>query len=105
MPGWYPNQSDNPTQIASPCLRLSAYRRAEQWLPPTRRPPTIAPCTNPGTGNPPMSNLIGQSIDTLDTPQLLLDLDIIDANLKRLFAACRERKVACRVHFKSLKCS
>ncbi len=52
-----------------------------------------------------MSNLIGQPIDALDTPQLLLDLDIIDANLKRLFAACRERKVACRVHFKSLKCT
>jgi D-serine deaminase-like pyridoxal phosphate-dependent protein len=52
-----------------------------------------------------MSTLVGQSIDALDTPQLLLDLDIIDANLKRLFAACRERKVACRVHFKSLKCA
>lgn len=52
-----------------------------------------------------MSTLIGQSIDALDTPQLLLDLDIIDANLKRLFGACRERGVACRVHFKSLKCA
>jgi D-serine deaminase-like pyridoxal phosphate-dependent protein len=52
-----------------------------------------------------MTSLIGQPLDALDTPQLLLDLDIIDANLKRLFAACRERKVHCRVHFKSLKCS
>jgi D-serine deaminase-like pyridoxal phosphate-dependent protein len=52
-----------------------------------------------------MSTLIGQSIAALDTPQLLLDLDIIDANLKRLFAACRQRRVACRVHFKSLKCA
>lgn len=52
-----------------------------------------------------MPNLVGQSIDALDTPQLLLDLDVIDANLNKLFKACRLRKVACRVHFKSLKCA
>jgi D-serine deaminase-like pyridoxal phosphate-dependent protein len=52
-----------------------------------------------------MSPQIGQSLDALDTPQLLLDLGGIDANLDRLFTACRQRKVACRVHFKSLKCA
>ena len=52
-----------------------------------------------------MSALVGQSVDELDTPQLLVDLDIVDANLKRLFDACRQRDVAVRVHFKSLKCS
>ncbi|MFO0966539.1 MAG: DSD1 family PLP-dependent enzyme [Gemmataceae bacterium] len=49
-------------------------------------------------------DLLGQNIAVLDTPQLLLDLDIIDANLDRLLAACRERGVDLRVHFKSLKC-
>lgn len=49
-------------------------------------------------------SLLGQSIDALDTPQLLLDLDVIDANLKRMFDAGRERGVNVRTHFKSLKC-
>src|SRR5687767_11976351 len=51
-----------------------------------------------------MPSLIGQPLDALDTPQLLLDLDVIDANLRRMFAAGRERGVNVRTHFKSLKC-
>jgi D-serine deaminase-like pyridoxal phosphate-dependent protein len=51
-----------------------------------------------------MSSLIGQPLDALDTPQLLLDLDAIDANLRRMFEAGRERGVNVRTHFKSLKC-
>ena len=51
-----------------------------------------------------MSSLIGQSLDSLDTPQLLLDLDIIDANLRRMFEAGKARGVNVRTHFKSLKC-
>jgi D-serine deaminase-like pyridoxal phosphate-dependent protein len=46
----------------------------------------------------------GSSLDELDSPQLLLDLDQLDANLARLQAACRDRRVDLRVHFKSLKC-
>jgi diaminopimelate decarboxylase len=53
----------------------------------------------------PMTDLIGQPLYVLGTPQLLLDLDVVDANLKRMFEACRERGVAVRVHFKSLKCA
>src|SRR5438552_3047798 len=49
-------------------------------------------------------SLIGQSLDSLDTPQLLLDLDVIDANLRRMFGAGKERGVNVRTHFKSLKC-
>jgi D-serine deaminase-like pyridoxal phosphate-dependent protein len=45
-----------------------------------------------------------QTLDSLDTPQLLIDLDVLDANLSRMQAACRERGVHLRVHFKSLKC-
>ena len=47
----------------------------------------------------------GQSVDELDTPQLLLDLDIVDANLRHLLAESRRMGVAVRVHFKSLKCT
>jgi D-serine deaminase-like pyridoxal phosphate-dependent protein len=51
-----------------------------------------------------MSDPVGQPLDALDTPQLLIDLDVVDANLRRLFAAARERGVDVRTHFKSLKC-
>src|SRR3954470_20578774 len=51
-----------------------------------------------------MSSLIGQAVESLDTPQLLLDLDIVDANLRRMFNAGKERGVNVRTHFKSLKC-
>src|SRR5216684_3207945 len=51
-----------------------------------------------------MSDLAGQPLDALDTPQLLIDLDVVDANLRRLFTAARERGVNVRTHFKSLKC-
>jgi D-serine deaminase-like pyridoxal phosphate-dependent protein len=52
-----------------------------------------------------MSALAGQTLDALDSPQLLVDLDVVDANLTRLLTACRECGVAVRVHFKSLKCT
>jgi D-serine deaminase-like pyridoxal phosphate-dependent protein len=48
---------------------------------------------------------LGQTLDTLDSPQLLIDLDVVDANLRRMFQAAHQRGVAVRVHFKSLKCA
>ncbi len=51
-----------------------------------------------------MSPSIGDPLDALDSPQLLLELDTLDKNLARMQAACRERRVDLRVHFKSLKC-
>src|SRR4051794_5718837 len=52
-----------------------------------------------------MVSFTGRSIETLESPQLLIDLDVVDANLGRMFAAFRDRPVNVRVHFKSLKCS
>jgi D-serine deaminase-like pyridoxal phosphate-dependent protein len=52
-----------------------------------------------------MSPPIGQPVTALDSPQLLIDLDVVDANLKRMFGAFANRPVTVRVHFKSLKCS
>lgn len=51
-----------------------------------------------------MPPTVGQTLDQLDTPQLLLDLDVVDANLKRMFTPMKEHGVKVRVHFKSLKC-
>src|SRR5437762_9882691 len=39
------------------------------------------------------------------SPQLLLELDLIDRNVDRMFQAGKERGVAVRTHFKSLKCA
>ncbi|MCS6850252.1 MAG: DSD1 family PLP-dependent enzyme [Gemmataceae bacterium] len=52
-----------------------------------------------------MTTYLGRPVADLDSPQLLVDLDIVDANLRRLLTACRQRGVALRVHFKSLKCT
>lgn len=49
--------------------------------------------------------MIGLSSDALDSPQLLLHLDVFDANLARMQEGCRRHGVQLRVHFKSLKCS
>jgi D-serine deaminase-like pyridoxal phosphate-dependent protein len=51
-----------------------------------------------------MTSLIGQPLDALDSPQLLIDLDVVDSNVQRMLDAFRNRPVAVRVHFKSLKC-
>lgn len=47
----------------------------------------------------------GQTLAELDSPLLLLDLDVVDANLRRMLDALRQRPVNVRVHFKSLKCA
>lgn len=49
--------------------------------------------------------MIGQPLSALDSPQLLVDLDGVDVNLRRMFDAGKKHGVAVRVHFKSLKCS
>jgi D-serine deaminase-like pyridoxal phosphate-dependent protein len=51
-----------------------------------------------------MPDRVGQSVDELDTPQLLLDLDLLDTNLAYLQQACAKANKDLRVHFKSLKC-
>src|SRR5256885_16570830 len=51
-----------------------------------------------------MSPIVGARLESLESPQLVLDLDVLDANLARMQTACRERGVELRVHFKSLKC-
>ena len=44
------------------------------------------------------------TLDQLDSPQLLIDLDTLDANLEQMRATFRDRPLDLRVHFKSLKC-
>jgi D-serine deaminase-like pyridoxal phosphate-dependent protein len=52
-----------------------------------------------------MPSIPAESLATLDSPQLLIDLDVVDANTSRMFGAFRDRPVGVRVHFKSLKCA
>jgi len=51
------------------------------------------------------TSVIGQSVDSLDSPQLVIDLDAVDGNVKRMLGRFRDRGPAVRVHFKSLKCT
>src|SRR5262245_5954786 len=46
----------------------------------------------------------GMTLRDLGTPQLLLDLDVLDANLARMRQFFADRQLDLRVHFKSLKC-
>src|ERR1700693_823106 len=45
-------------------------------------------------------SLIGQPKSALDTPALLVDLDIMEANIARIIATCRANGVAWRPHSK-----
>lgn len=47
--------------------------------------------------------LIGLTRDALDTPALLVDLDVMEANIARIAAACRAHGVAWRPHAKAHK--
>jgi D-serine deaminase-like pyridoxal phosphate-dependent protein len=55
------------------------------------------------TRTPPSQGLIGQSKLALDTPALLVDLDVMEANIARIVAACRACGVAWRPHSKAHK--
>src|SRR5205809_3299792 len=48
-------------------------------------------------------DLIGQTTLALDTPALLVDLDVMEANIARIVAACRAHGVAWRPHSKAHK--
>jgi len=48
-------------------------------------------------------DLIGQTTLALDTPALLVDLDVMEANIARIVATCRAHGVAWRPHSKSHK--
>src|SRR5438874_6357799 len=48
-------------------------------------------------------SLIGQSKSALDTPALLVDLNVMEANIARIAATCRAHGVAWRPHSKAHK--
>src|SRR5438046_10385565 len=48
-------------------------------------------------------SLIGQHKSALDTPALLVDLDVMEANIARIVATCRAHGVAWRPHSKAHK--
>jgi D-serine deaminase-like pyridoxal phosphate-dependent protein len=46
---------------------------------------------------------VGQTKMALDTPVLLVDLDVMEENIRQIAATCREGKVAWRPHTKGIK--
>ena len=46
---------------------------------------------------------IGQSIQALDTPAVLVDLDVLERNIGRMAAFAAEQRIALRPHAKSRK--
>src|SRR2546421_4731815 len=46
---------------------------------------------------------IGCSVDELDTPALCIDLDVMEANIARMAAMCRQHGVGWRPHTKAMK--
>ena len=53
--------------------------------------------------SPTSQSLIGQSKAALDTPALLVDLDILEANVARIAKTCRDNGVGWRPHTKAHK--
>jgi hypothetical protein len=45
----------------------------------------------------------GQPAEALDSPQLLIDLDVLDKNLRRMLHGAWVHEKDVRIHFKSLK--
>ncbi len=46
----------------------------------------------------------GDSLETLDTPAMIVDLPLMEANIAKLMGAFRGRDVAVRPHLKTVKC-
>jgi len=57
------------------------------------------------TGVSKLADVIGRPVDELDTPALLLDLDICERNLKQMAAFFADRPAQLRPHFKNHKCT
>lgn len=48
-------------------------------------------------------SLVGQPVSALDTPALLVDLDVIEANIARIAGECRKHGIGWRPHIKGNK--
>src|SRR5947207_2181654 len=59
--------------------------------------------STPHVGRNATPSYIGCSIDELDTPALCIDLDVMEANIARMVAMCREHGVGWRPHTKAMK--
>ena len=49
------------------------------------------------------SDLVGQPKAAIDTPALLVDLDVLEENIKRITDVCRDNRVHWRPHIKGQK--
>ncbi len=51
-----------------------------------------------------MQVLVGETLASVDTPQAVIDLDVVDTNMQIMLERLSKHPVDLRVHFKSLKC-
>ncbi|MGU3495473.1 DSD1 family PLP-dependent enzyme [Xanthobacteraceae bacterium A53D] len=65
--------------------------------------PAFSPAARPDAMTAPAAPLIGATLDALDTPALLVDLDVMERNVARIQAACAAGGVAWRPHCKPHK--
>lgn len=56
------------------------------------------------TLKPPQRAIIATSIETVSTPALLLDLDVLESNLQQMADLAKQHRVALRPHAKAHKC-
>ncbi len=59
--------------------------------------------TSPRPFDGPSLDLIGQPFDAVDTPAVIVDLDIVEANVRRFQSHCDEHGVRLRPHIKTHK--
>jgi D-serine deaminase-like pyridoxal phosphate-dependent protein len=48
---------------------------------------------------------VGDPVETVHTPALVVDLDLVDANVSKLFALFKAKKKGVRPHLKTVKCA
>src|SRR5215212_6156874 len=53
----------------------------------------------------PAELIVGQSLDAIDTPALLIDLDVLEANIAAMAALCAGKSQRLRPHAKTHKSS
>ncbi len=56
-----------------------------------------------GIGHADLDALVGADKSACDTPALIVDLDVMEANIARIARACRDNRIAWRPHVKGIK--
>src|SRR5512146_1520088 len=86
----------------APSTGCCGHPRASRWWGgPTRSTWTMKPPTKPASES--LSGLVGQSVNAIDTPALVIDLDAMKRNMARMAEFARKHGVRWRPHAKMHK--